>query len=85
MSKNRRVELERESERLEKEIVLLDKRRADLEERFALPAVSRDGKRVRALRAELEEIDREATAALAAWESAVEALDADRALARSSQ
>jgi hypothetical protein len=51
LSRNRRVELERESERLEAEIVRLDKRRADLEERFASPAVSRDGKRVRALRA----------------------------------
>jgi ATP-binding cassette subfamily F protein 3 len=84
LSKNRRVELERESERLEAEIVRLDKRRADLEERFASPAVNRDGKRVRALRAELEEIDRDATAALAAWESAVEALEADQAVARSS-
>jgi ATP-binding cassette subfamily F protein 3 len=79
LSKNRRVELEEESQRHEAEIVRLDARRADIEERFASPAVSRDGKRVRALRAELETIDRESAAALAAWELAIEALDADKA------
>jgi len=79
LSKNRRLELEEESRRQEAEIVRLDARRADIEERFASPAVSRDGKRVRALRTELETIDREAAAALAAWELAVEALDADKA------
>jgi ABC-type multidrug transport system ATPase subunit len=79
LSKNRRVELEQESVRQEAEIMRLDARRADIEERFASPEVSRDGKRVRALRAELETIDRESAAALAAWELAVEALDADKA------
>ncbi|HEY5094304.1 MAG TPA: ABC-F family ATP-binding cassette domain-containing protein [Candidatus Eremiobacteraceae bacterium] len=85
LSKNRRVSLEQESARLEAEIVRLDARRADIEERFASPEISRDGKRVRSLRSELDEIDRAATAALAAWELAVEALDADDAAARASQ
>ncbi|HEY7787187.1 MAG TPA: ABC-F family ATP-binding cassette domain-containing protein [Casimicrobiaceae bacterium] len=80
LSKNRRVELEQESVRQEAEIVRLDARRADIEERFASPEVSRDGKRVRALRTELEAVDRESAAALAAWELAIEALDADKAL-----
>jgi ATP-binding cassette subfamily F protein 3 len=79
LSKNRRLELEEESRRHEAEIVRLDARRADIEERFASPDVNRDGKRVRALRSELEAIDRESAAALAAWELAVEALDADKA------
>jgi len=77
LSKNRRLELEEESRRQEAEIVRLDARRADIEERFASPEVSRDGKRVRALRTELEAIDRDSAAALAAWELAIEALDAD--------
>jgi ATP-binding cassette subfamily F protein 3 len=78
LSKNRRLELEEESRRQEAEIVRLDARRADIEERFASPEVSRDGKRVRALRTELEAIDRDSAAALAAWELAIEALDADK-------
>jgi ATP-binding cassette subfamily F protein 3 len=80
LSKNRRLELEEESRRQEAEIVRLDARRADIEERFASPEVSRDGKRVRALRTELEAIDHESAAALAAWELAIEALDADKVL-----
>jgi ATP-binding cassette subfamily F protein 3 len=78
LSKNRRLELEEESRRQEAEIVRLDARRADIEERFASPEVSRDGKRVRALRTELEAIDHDSAAALAAWELAIEALDADK-------
>jgi ATP-binding cassette subfamily F protein 3 len=80
LSKNRRLELEEESRRQEAEIVRLDARRADIEERFGSPEVSRDGKRVRALRTELEAIDRDCAAALAAWELAIEALDADKVL-----
>jgi ATP-binding cassette subfamily F protein 3 len=82
LSKNRRAALERESAKREAEIVRLDARRADIEERFASPQVSRDGKRVKALSAELEEIDRASAAALAAWELAVEALEADAAQTR---
>ncbi|HKW45124.1 MAG TPA: ABC transporter C-terminal domain-containing protein, partial [Candidatus Eremiobacteraceae bacterium] len=82
LSKNRRAALERESAELEAEIVKLDARRADIEDRFASPQVARDGKRVKALCAELEEVDRASAAALAAWELAVESLDADAAQTR---
>ena len=40
------------------------------------------GKRVKALSAELEEVDRASAAALAAWELAVEQLEADAAQSR---
>jgi ATP-binding cassette subfamily F protein 3 len=84
LSKNRRAALERESVEREAEIVRLDARRAEIEEQFGIPEISRDGASVRALQAELDEIDRAGAAALAAWELAVEALDAD-ALASDAQ
>jgi ATP-binding cassette subfamily F protein 3 len=73
--KARALELKRALAAAEREVAALDARRAELQLEFADPATYDDRERVEALRVELEELERRSQAALAAWESALEAVE----------
>lgn len=71
-----RERLQREVERLERDVAKFDGRRAEIEQAFTDPQLYGDPAKMRELHAELELVKGRALKAVRAWEAALEALEA---------